>query len=410
MKRYWVLIMTSMRCLYLDMNAFFASVEQQVNPRLRGRPVAITALQTGPHNNWAGAVVTASYEAKAQGVRTIMRVCEARQICPDIMFIQARHRLYARANQAISKAINKIAEVERVRSIDEIQVGLGGPTSKLPAALDLARDIKQVIRDDVGTFMRCSIGIGPNQLLAKIAGKLEKPDGLQWLAPENMPRAIAHLKPDDLPGISRRMYDRLIKAHIWGIEELYALDPRHARKIWHSVEGERFVRALQGENIPLFETSRGGYGHSKVLAPDYRAAKQAHLVGRWLTEKAVARMRRDGFCAGRISIHAGLWKRQGHHWQQSLTPTQDTRVFLDIYDALTAGFAKSSDYSTSIGITLTNLVLLQDRNGELFLPLAPGKPNVAEQLSTTIDHINRRYGKIVIKFENRRIRAVELGE
>ena len=80
--------MTSMRCLYLDMNAFFASVEQQVNPRLRGRPVAITALQTGPHNNWAGAVVTASYEAKAQGVKAIMRVCEARQICPDILFIR----------------------------------------------------------------------------------------------------------------------------------------------------------------------------------------------------------------------------------------------------------------------------------------------------------------------------------
>jgi DNA polymerase-4 len=192
--------MTPMRCLYLDMNAFFASVEQQVDSRLRGRPVAITALETGPHNNWAGAVVAASYEAKAQGVKTIMRVAEARQICPDIVFLQARHKLYARANQAISKAIDTIAEVERVRSIDEFQIALGGRTSALPAALDLARDIKKTIHDDVGSQLRCSIGIGPNHLLAKIAGKLEKPDGLQWLAPENMPDAIAHLKLDDLPG------------------------------------------------------------------------------------------------------------------------------------------------------------------------------------------------------------------
>ncbi|AUQ99314.1 DNA polymerase Y family protein [Phaeobacter inhibens] len=389
--------MTPMRCLYLDMNAFFASVEQQVNPRLRGRPVAITALQTGPHNNWAGAVVAASYEAKSQGVKTIMRVTEARQICPDIVFLQARHKLYARANQAIARAIDRIAEVERVRSIDELQIGLGGPTAKLPAAMDLARDIKRVIREDVGSVMRCSIGIGPNQLLAKIAGKLEKPDGLQWLAPENMPQAIAHLKPDDLPGISRRMQERLAKAHVWGIQELYALDPRHARKIWRSVEGERFVRALQGENIPLIETSRGGYGQSKVLAPEYRPAPQAHRVGRWLTERAVARMRRDGYCAGRISIHASLWKRQGHHWQQTLTPTQDTRAFLAIYDNLTARFAAGRDYTTSISVNLTNLVLLKDRSGELFLPLEPGKANRSEQLSTTIDHINRRYGKTIIK-------------
>ena len=217
------------------MNAFFASVEQQINPNLRGRPVAITALETGPHNNWAGGVVAASYEAKAQGVKTIMSVREARYLCPDIVFLQARHKLYARANQAIAKSINKIAEVERVRSIDEMQVALGGQTSKLPAALDLAKQIKLAMRNDVGEFMRCSIGIGPNQLLAKIAGKLEKPDGLQWLAPENMPNAIAHLKPDDLPGISKGMHERLLKAHVWGTEELYKLDPRHARMIWRSV-------------------------------------------------------------------------------------------------------------------------------------------------------------------------------
>jgi DNA polymerase-4 len=390
-------IRTPMRCLYLDMNAFFASVEQQINPNLRGRPVAITALETGPHNNWAGGVVAASYEAKAQGVKTIMSVREARYLCPDIVFLQARHKLYARANQAIAKSINKIAEVERVRSIDEMQVALGGQTSKLPAALDLAKQIKLAMRNDVGEFMRCSIGIGPNQLLAKIAGKLEKPDGLQWLAPENMPNAIAHLKPDDLPGISKGMHERLLKAHVWGTEELYKLDPRHARMIWRSVEGERFIRALQGENIPLNETTRGGYGQSKVLAPKYRRADMACKVGRWLTERAVARMRRDGYCAGRFSIYIGQFKERAIQRQQTLTPSQDTRMFMAIFDKLSAEFAHSRGNATSIGVNLTSIIKLENRTGELFLPLEAGKANKAEKLSTLVDQINRRYGRKVIQ-------------
>jgi DNA polymerase-4 len=213
-----------------------------------------------------------------------------------------------------------------------------------------------------------------------------------------MPDAIAHLKLDDLPGISRGMSTRLAKAHVWGISELYALDPRHARMIWRSVEGERFVRGLQGENIPLIETQRNTYGQSKVLAPEYRPAPMATSVGRWLVERATARMRRDGYCAGRISIHIGLWKRRGHHWQQTLTPSQDTRDFLNIFDSLTAQFAQSRTRATSVGINLTNLVLLTERNGELFLPLAPGQNSKREALSAAIDRINLRYNKTVIKY------------
>lgn len=389
--------MTPMRTLYLDMNGFFASVEQQVQPHLRGRPVGITALDTGPHNNWSGGIVAASYEAKDAGVKGIMSVREARHICPDIIFVQARHKLYARANQAIARAIDKIAEVERIRSIDEIQVGLGGPTARLGAALDLARQIKQVIRDDVGRYMRCSIGIGPNHLLAKIAGKLEKPDGLQWLAPENMPGRISHLKLDDLPGISGGMKQRLLKAGVYSIEDLHALDPRHARMIWNSVEGERFVRGLQGENIPLQETSRGGYGQSKVLAPEYRNPISACRVGRWLTERAVGRMRRDGYCAARFSIQISRYNQRSFNRSRSLTHSQDTKVFMSLFDELSQPFASARARAVSISVNLSNIIRLEDRPAELFLPLDAGKANKNEKLSTLIDQLNRRYGQKVIQ-------------
>ncbi|SDG52396.1 DNA polymerase-4 [Celeribacter baekdonensis] len=386
--------MTPMRSLYIDMNSFFASVEQQADPSLRGKPVGITAISVE-----SGACVAASYEAKAFGVKTGTRVCDARRLCPGIIFRPSRHRLYVRVNQKIAGVIDQIAELQAVRSVDEFQVALGGQTAELPAALDLGRRLKAAIREQVGSELRCSVGIGPNHLLAKIAGKLEKPDGLQWLAPENMPDRIAHLALDDLPGISHGIKARLQRAAVWGVAELYALDPRHARQIWRSVEGERFVRALQGMDIPLLPTQRNGYGNSKVLAPQYRRPDAARLVGRWLTEKAVERMRRDGFCARRFSLMIRLPEGRGWTRAKTLTPSQDSAIFLKLFEAEWAQFHhERHGYVLSIGVHLGEVIPLSERPGELFLPLAPGEANKREKLAATIDRINRRFGQRVVSY------------
>jgi len=383
-----------MTCLYIDMNAFFASVEQQVDPTLQGRPVAITAVSAE-----SGAVVAASYEAKAFGIGVGTRIWEARRKCPGIVFRPSRHRLYVRANKKIAAVIDTIAELERIRSVDEFQVALGGSTSELDGAVALARRIKQAILRDVGSELRCSIGIGPNHLLAKIAGKLEKPDGLQWLAPENMPDRIAHLKMDDLPGISKGIKARLYRACVWDVPSLYALDPRHARQIWRSVEGERFVRALQGENIPLLGTRRNGYGNSKVLAPEYRQQPTARLVGRWLVEKAAERMRRDGYCARRFSLFVRFYDAHGWSRGQSMTASQDTRLFLNIFDDLWERMSRyRRGYCASVSVHLGDVIRLTDRPGELFLPLEPGAKSRREVLAQTVDRINQRYNKRVVTF------------
>ncbi|MFV1601985.1 MULTISPECIES: DNA polymerase Y family protein [unclassified Phaeobacter] len=386
--------MTPMRSLYIDMNSFFASVEQQADPSLRGKPVGITAITAE-----SGACVAASYEAKAFGVKTGTRVYDARRLCPGIIFRPSRHRLYVRVNQKIADVIDQIAELQAVRSVDEFQIALGGQTAELSAALDLGRRLKAAIREQVGSELRCSVGIGPNHLLAKIAGKLEKPDGLQWLAPENMPDRIAHLSLDDLPGISHGIKARLQRAAVWGVAELYALDPRHARQIWRSVEGERFVRALQGMDIPLLPTQRNGYGNSKVLAPQHRRPDAARLVGRWLTEKAVERMRRDGFCARRFSLMIRLPEGRGWTRTKTLTASQDSAIFLKLFESQWAQFSDDRHgYVLSIGVHLGEVIPLSERPGELFLPLAPGESNKREKLSATIDRINRRFGQRVITY------------
>jgi len=132
--------MTEFRTLYIDMNSFFASVEQQMEPSLRGKPVGITAVEAE-----SGCVVAASYEAKAFGVRTGTRVYEARRLCPNIIFRPSRHKLYVRMNQRIAAVLDRYAELERIRSVDEFQIALGGTTARLEEAIALTKQLKAVV-------------------------------------------------------------------------------------------------------------------------------------------------------------------------------------------------------------------------------------------------------------------------
>lgn len=383
------------RVLYIDMNSFFASVEQQLNPELRGRPLAITAVDSN-----SGSCVAASYEAKAFGVKTGTRVQDAKQLCPGIIFRPSRHRLYVRFNLAVAAVLDRHAELTHIRSVDEFQLALSGEAQTRDGAYALVARLKAAVAAEVGECLRFSAGIGPNHLLAKLAGKLEKPNGCQWLGPENMPEAIAHLALDDLPGISTAMKARLYRARVFDVPSLCALDPRHARMIWRSVEGERFVRLLQGADIPLVATQRGGFGNSKVLAPQYRLPKQAYLVGRWLVEKATARLRRDGRVAARFSLSVGFL--DGTRWGRNIScfPTQDTAMFLRLHRTLWVSLwpiARNRQLVT-VGVHLDDVQLLADRRGDLLMPLAPAELTRGERVSRALDQINARHGDGTIKF------------
>ena len=383
------------RVLYIDMNSFFASVEQHLDPELRGRPLGITAME-----NDKGACVAASYEAKAFGVTTGTRVGEARELCPDIQFRPSRHRLYVRYNLAVAEILDRFAELERIRSVDEFQLILSGQATALEGARELVARMKRAVAEEIGPCLRFSAGVGPNHLLAKIAGKLEKPDGFQWLGDDNMPGALAHLALDDLPGISKGMSARLEAAGVRSIAELVALDPRHARKIWNSVEGERFVRMLQGMDVPLQPTKRGGFGNSKVLAPEFRGPREAYLVSRWLIEKATSRLRQEGRVAGRFSLQISIADRPG--WVRSVktAPAQDTLGFLRINRELwrAAWPAIRGRTLLSIGVQLDDTGLLSDRTGDLLDALAPAERSARERASAAADFINARFGDGTIRY------------
>ena len=162
--------------LFLDLNAFFASCEQQEAPALRGKPVIV--VQTPTDNAVAIAV---SYAAKAYGIKTGTIVREARRLCPAVIPVQANHQLYTDYHERILKAVDTCLPIDKVMSIDEMACRQMGTERQVDHARELALKVKRALREQVGECLTCSIGIAPNVFLGKVGSDLQKPDGLSSL-------------------------------------------------------------------------------------------------------------------------------------------------------------------------------------------------------------------------------------
>lgn len=156
----------------LDLNAFFASCEQQDNAALRGKPIIVAQMLTG-----STSAIAASYETKAFGVKTGMHASEAKRLCPSIIAVKANHKRYSEYHERILAAVDICIPVEKMMSIDELACKLRGKERQILVALDLAIKIKRTIRERVGECLRCSIGLAPNVFLGKGASDIQKPDG-----------------------------------------------------------------------------------------------------------------------------------------------------------------------------------------------------------------------------------------
>ena len=377
-----------LRLLYLDMNSYFASVEQQEDPSLQGRPVGVVTTMTSN-----AAIIAASYEAKDQGLKFGVRMHEARQMIPDMQFRAARHDVYVAYHHRIKRAVERILPIEAAHSVDEFSIRLTGQAQDLQVALGLAKQMRQQIYQDVGSAMRCSIGLGPSLLLAKLAGELQRPEGLEWLLPELLPDKISHLKLRDIPGISRGMEARLNAAGITTIPELYQLPPKHARKIWGGVQGERFIRALQGEDIPLpVGKPAQSLGHGQVLSYNNRNPSGARLVTRRLLIKAATRLRRQNAFATYMQISVKCATRGRSGLGRKIPATQDSFQLLALFRQFWDELVFSQPISTSV--MLGGLIPARRHTADLFEKRpAAGVRTSRENLCVLIDAINQRYGQ-----------------
>ncbi len=312
------------RYLMLDFNAYFASVEQQVRPELRGRPVAVVPIE-GTDSTCA---IAASYEAKRMGVKTAMRIFEARKVCPGLVCVPARHDLYVEYHERLMAEVANHLPIHKIGSIDECSCRLIGSEREPANAKKIALGMKAGIHAKVGEHLHCSIGIAPTLLLAKIATKMQKPDGLVVLEEHELPGPLLKMQLTDLPGIALNMEARLNRAGVMSIADLWHLEPKEARLVWGSVGGERFWYELHGVDIQSTTGDRRSIGHSRVLSPQMRPPDRARIVARALLLKAATRLRRYGLAAGALGVSARAEWRSRYVAETTLAPTQDSFVLL----------------------------------------------------------------------------------
>jgi len=379
--------------LYLDLNSYFASVEQQLQPKLRNRPIAIVPTITD-----ATCAIAASYEAKSYGIKTGTMIYEAKLLCPELICIQANHENYVTYHHKILEEIDKYIPIEIIASIDEVACRLMGTQHQENEARKLAIMIKKGIQKNIGKYIRCSIGIAPNRFLAKTASNLEKPDGLQVLYNTDVPERIKHFKLSDLTGIGKAMENRLIKSGILSIKELYEISPKHMRKIWGNVQGEKFWYMLRGVEIAETKTTRKTIGHSHVLEPKWRPKELAEKVMHRLLLKAASRLRRMEYYSSKMILsfktEEGIKLSGRRNFYRTSNNNKLLKEAIKIWKYLNK--QKKIRRVKKISVTLYNLQKKTDIHPELFDKIDENnlsKIKRFERLSITMDTINARFGR-----------------
>ena len=375
-----------LRTLAVDFNSFFASCEQQENPRLWNQPVAVVPVTAD-----TTCCISVSYAAKARGVRAEMGVAEARLRCPELAFVEARPAVYVRYHHRLLEIIESCLHITEVKSIDEVECDLTATYAPREQAVAVARRIKSEVARHAGPCLTSSIGIAPNWLLAKMATDLQKPDGLTVLEDADIPQKLLGLELQDFLGIGPRMDGRL-RAH--GIDtpaRLYAATKAELRGVWGGVEGERMHARLRGDTIPLEVTKHKTVGHSHVLPPALRTEARSFAVLHRLLQKAALRLRDIAHYAGGLMVYVGY--RDGGKWSDELkfNETQDTFALTRALNQLWARrpAAVRTRRPLQVGLVLNRLLAASCHTPDLF---APEREAAHARLHEAMDTLNQTYG------------------
>lgn len=376
-----------LRRLFVDLNAYFASVEQQYRPELRGKPVAVAAVMTD-----RTCCLAASYEAKRFGIKTGTPVGEARRMCRGLHVVESRPALYVAVHEQIVAAVGSVLPIEKVMSIDEMACLLPVEVRTVEECTAAAHAVKRAIAARAGSVLKCSIGVAPNVLLAKMATDMQKPDGLTIIQQNELPARLYSLKVSDFPGIGKQMTERLRRNGITTTQQFYEAPVELLSRVWGSrLLGECWWRRIRGEQLPDVPTHRRTVGHSHVLAPELRNDAGAHGVLVRLIHKAAARLRRYQCWARSLAVEVQLY---GHRvWSDSarVAYSRDTLTFLEAF----AGCwnRRPADRPIKVAVTLSDLRADQDVAAPLFEEDAK-----RSALADAMDAINGRLGSAGIHF------------
>ena len=372
--------------LFIDMDGFFAAAEQHLCPHLRGKPVGVLPAMTS-----RTCVIASNYDAKKCGVKVGTPVGDAKRLCPGIVLVQARPDRYVELHHSITASIDRCVPVTRAYSIDEWAARLRGTERTVEVAAELGHRVRERILSDHSEWLRCSIGIAPTRLLAKIACDLEKPGGFVVLGVENLPDRLAHLEIDDLTGISNGIGARLRKRGVNTVRDLWALSRTQAREAWGSVVGEQWWAGFHGLDEPEPVTRRRSMGHSNVLEPRFRSEDGARKMLVRLTTRLGIRLRSEGYYANHLSISVRHGQdRPGFEADTALAQVNDTPTLLRALRELWDRRPARSPTPQGVGVTVHGLERIAQATPCLFTQ--DDHRDRQDQLSETLDRIQKRWG------------------
>ena len=315
--------MAARTILHIDMDAFFASIEQRRNPALRSRPVAVIG------RGHRTVITTASYHARRYGVRTGMNIYEARRLCPQIVFVKANNRIYTDTSRRILAILEGFSPKIEPFSIDEAFIDVTGSTSLFGTPRTIALSIKKRIREETG--LGSSVGIGPNKLMAKLASSMQKPDGLVLIEEGEVRSVLERLPVERLCGIGRKLAGRLNAMGIRTCGQL-ADCPAGILKSSFGMTGERLKLMAQGidptpvASVEEQERTRS-VGHSITLPRNTSDTKTLKAYLLRLSEKVCSRARKHGLAGTRLILTVRY--SDFHTFTRSRPlpcPTNDTRA------------------------------------------------------------------------------------
>ncbi|HVX58336.1 MAG TPA: hypothetical protein VG964_01205 [Candidatus Saccharimonadales bacterium] len=376
--------------MHIDLNSCFATVEQQARPLLRGRPVGITN-----RNTEYTCVVAASYEAKALGVKVGMNFHDARLLAPDIVLVESDPPKYHHVYQILVDIMRSYSPNVTMKSIDEGIIDFEGTEQVNKKSLEqIGYEIKQRLRGEVGSWMRCNVGIAPNRFLAKTAAGLHKPDGLDVITAENLRQTFAGMKLTDLTGIAERNQARLNSAGIYTpLEFLDAPADLLRRRVFKSVCGEDWYKRLRGWEVDDVEHGLKTVGRQFVMDDMRPSAETVHARLAYLCETTAMKLRYKNVCARGIFVYVRY--ANGDYWY-------DRRMFKSTFYSnqevlrralLLFNNRPHEAYEREIGVTcyglepstINQVSLLDEVNKEAWLTEA-------------MDTINGQFGEFTITF------------
>lgn len=383
--------------MFVDCDSFFASVEQHLDPSLRGRPVGVAPVMAE-----TSCCIAASYEAKAHGVKTGTGVREARSLCPGIVIVEAKPAEYIKIHHRVVAAVEDCIHVEAVLSIDEMWAWLPYNLRAPDTVLAIGRKIKETVTREVSPAVKVSVGAGPNRWLAKMASKMRKPDGLFLIEAGELPGVLHALSLRDLHGIARNMEIRLHAAGVHTVADLCAVPKPVLRNVWGGVLGDRLWHLLRGDENPDMESSRKSIGHSHVLPPDSRTPDKAWSIICKLLHKAGERLRAHGLLAGRLVVSLGYLGNGRWEGERSFN---ETGASLRLMHQLQGIWRERPDPKAKllqVGVVLTRLVDRRNYTPPLFpeesCTVAERDPEKLRRLDAAIDQLRARYGRKVVYY------------